>query len=134
MNIDQVILELIQQEEVTDQAGLRERLAADGFDVTQPTLSRHLKRLGVEKVAGVYRRVERTTVSVPDYQLALAPPNLIVLRTRPGHAQVIAVLLDETEVNGVAGTLAGDDTIFIAASDADLAGVAARVKALLARE
>lgn len=133
MNIDQAILDLIEREDIAGQARLRERLAELGFDVTQPTLSRHLKRLDVEKITGVYRRVEHAAVSVPDYTLTLAPPNLVVLRTRPGHAQVLAVLLDGSELEGVAGTLAGDDAVFIALNDPDLQAVVARIEALLAQ-
>lgn len=131
MNVDQTILDLINAETIGDQAALRARLQALGLSITQPTLSRRLKRLNVRKVGGVYRRVERAAASVPDYQLTLAPPNLVVLRTRPGHAQVLAVLLDSVEIKGVAGTLSGDDAVFVAASDADLEAVAARVKAVL---
>lgn len=131
MNVDQVILDLINQESIGDQAALRAQLKTHGYVVTQPTLSRRLKRLNVRKVDGVYRRVERAATSVPDYELTLAPPNLIVLRTRPGHAQVLAVLLDSVEIKGVAGTLSGDDAVFVAISDADLQATAARVKAVL---
>lgn len=131
MTIDQAILDLIQRETLMDQAGLRERLTALGFDVTQPTLSRHLKRLNVEKVAGVYRRVEREVAGVPDYTLTLVPPNLIVLKTQPGHAQVFGLRLDGSDIEGVMGTLAGDDTVFIAVSGQDLQTVLARIEALL---
>lgn len=131
MTIDEAIRELIGEDAITDQATLQERLAGRGHSVTQPTLSRHLRRLGVRKVNGVYRHEERSGFSVPNYELKPVPPNLLVLKTVPGHAQVLAVRLDGESIEGMAGCVAGDDTVFIA-GEGSLDGLAERVRAVLA--
>lgn len=134
MNIDETILDLIGNEPIATQTRLRKLLAERGFDVTQPTLSRHLKRLSIQKRSGSYRRVERAAMDAPDRDVKLAPPNMIVYRTPPGHAQLLAVLLDSNDIEGVAGTLAGDDVVFIAAGDPDLDAVVTRIEAILTRD
>jgi transcriptional regulator of arginine metabolism len=134
VNIDQAILSLIESEDIVSQARLRARLAELDFVVTQPTLSRHLGRLSIQKQSGVYRRVERVEMNAPDHEISLVPPNLIVCRTRPGRAQLLAVLLDDGDIDGMAGTLAGDDVVFIAVNHPDLEAVAARVEALFTRD
>ncbi len=119
MTVDETILQLIQEESIGDQSTLRERLSGMGHSVTQPTLSRHLKRLGVRKIRGAYRQTEQSADLVPEYSLTIAPPNLVILKTKPGHAQVLAVLLDAENIPGAAGSIAGDDTVFIAAERPD---------------
>lgn len=119
MTLDDIILELVDSADHADQAGLARTLERRGFAVTQPTLSRHLRRLGVRKVNGVYRRAEeQPPAGLPGYELRPAPPNLLVVKTRPGHAQLLGVHLDQQEIAGVIGTVAGDDTIFIAVGGA----------------
>ena len=85
-----------------------------GHDLTQPTLSRHLKKLHVQKSEGRYRRVDAPHVALPTFSIVEAPPNLLILRTDPGFASALAVKLDHAEIPGLAGTIAGDDTIFLA--------------------
>ncbi|MCG8434904.1 MAG: hypothetical protein MJA83_12810, partial [Gammaproteobacteria bacterium] len=114
MTVDRRILEVIEEQEIVDQAMLLALLNKEGFALTQPTLSRHLRGLSVRKVNGRYQQVDEPAEEKIAYTLTQAPPNLLVARTRPGHAQVLAVQLDSQLVEGVAGTLAGDDTIFIA--------------------
>jgi transcriptional regulator of arginine metabolism len=124
MDLDSAILQVLEREEVSDQAVLQERLESAGHTPSQSTLSRRLRRLNVRKVDGRYQRVDEEPAAVaarliPDAQLIEAPPNLIVLRTAPGFAQVLAVRLDRerVQVPGIAGTIAGDDTVFVAVSD-----------------
>lgn len=112
--LDQAILHLLERHELTDQEGLQRALARQGHDVTQSTLSRHLKKLHVQKVDGVYRRVEAPRPALPTFALSPVPPNLLVLRTEPGFANALAVKLDHAVIPGLAGTIAGDDTIFLA--------------------
>lgn len=128
MGVDETILQLIDQGDIGDQATLRERLRDKGHVLTQPTLSRHLKRLNVRKERGRYRYVERPNVGVPDFRLIPIEPNLIVLRTHPGYAQALAVKLDSDNVPGIAGTIAGDDTVLIAAQDDNLQLVCDRIR------
>lgn len=114
MSLDQAIVRLIDEVRVTDQAQFLELLKQRGFFLTQPTLSRHLKKLSVMKRDGHYQRVETGTAEVPAYSLAQVPPNLMVLKTRPGHAQLVGYRLDSAHITGLTGTVAGDDTVFIA--------------------
>lgn len=120
------ILELIDQEAVASQEELRQRLAARGIEATQATISRDLKDLGLVKRAGdgAYVRpgVERSSPATGE-QLKKAIGTLVrglervdalvILRTDPGQAQSVAVLIDRVKLAEVAGTIAGDDTILI---------------------
>lgn len=120
------ILEVIDREAVASQEELRVRLSAQGIEATQATISRDLKELGLVKRAGdgAYVRpgVERSSPAT-DEQLrrALATlvrtlervGNLVVVRTDPGQAQGVAVLVDRAQLSEVAGTIAGDDTVLV---------------------
>jgi transcriptional regulator of arginine metabolism len=117
MTVDQAILRLIEKYEIADQAALLQRLAAQGIELTQSTLSRHLKKLSVQKREGRYQRVETPRLGMPAFQLREAPPNLLVLTTTPGFAQAMAELLDQSQLPAIAGTIAGDNTVFIALAD-----------------
>lgn len=112
--LDQAILALLDRHDLSDQETLQKHLERLGFEVTQSTLSRHLKKLHVQKVEGVYRKVEAPRPALPEFSITQAPPNLLVLRTAPGFANALAVRLDGAPIPGLAGTIAGDDTVFIA--------------------
>ena len=114
MDLDSLILELLDGAPIADQGDLLVRLAAQGHELTQSTLSRRLKRLGVQKVHGFYRRVEAGAQALPGVTITEAPPNLLVLRTAPGFAQALGLSIDADPVPGQMGTLAGDDTVFVA--------------------
>ena len=114
MTLDEAILRLTEEREVTDQAIFLDLLKKEGHKVTQPTLSRHLSKLGVQKMAGRYQRVEPIPTELPAYAVSAAPPNLVIIKTRPGYAQALAVLVDQHAIDGMVGTLAGDDTVIIA--------------------
>jgi transcriptional regulator of arginine metabolism len=141
MNLDDTLLRLISEREISDQSVLQELLEAEGHAPSQSTLSRRLKKLGVQKVAGRYQRVAPVVPPVvaavprPLLRIIEAPPNMLVLKTAPGYAQVFALALDrEPDVPGLAGTVAGDDTIFVAATDPSrLREVRAAVERLMAR-
>jgi len=113
MTLDDAILQLVEAMELTGQSELQEQLRKVGHRVTQSTLSRHLKKLGIQKVAGRYQRLEPPSIESPGFSITVAKPNLLVINTRPGHAQLLAVLLDENRPEHVAGTLAGDDTVLV---------------------
>jgi transcriptional regulator of arginine metabolism len=120
------ILELIDKDAVTSQEALREQLDARGIHVTQATLSRDLKAMGLVKRAGdgAYVRpgAERGGAAMGE-QMRKAVMSLvrsfervdtfIVIRTDPGQANGLAVLMDRVKVPEVAGTVAGDDTILL---------------------
>jgi transcriptional regulator of arginine metabolism len=114
MTLDESILRLTEEREVTDQAIFLDLLKKEGHKVTQPTLSRHLSKLGIQKLAGRYQRVDPIPTELPAYAVSAAPPNLVIIKTRPGYAQALAVLVDQYAIDGMVGTLAGDDTVFIA--------------------
>jgi transcriptional regulator of arginine metabolism len=128
------LLDVVDREAVTSQEGLRERLAARGIPVTQATISRDLKELGLVKRAGdgAYVRPGATTASpaVLDHlrravsQLARAFERvdpLIVVRTDRGQAQGLAEWIDRAHLSEVAGTIAGDDTILLVCRGAEAA-------------
>ena len=120
------ILEIVDSEAVASQDELRQRLSTRGIEATQATISRDLKDLGLVKRAGdgAYVRpgVERSSPATSE-QLRRAIATLVravervdalvVVRTDPGQAQSLAVLLDRAKLDEVAGTVAGDDTILI---------------------
>lgn len=114
---------------IPSQHDLAARLAARGIEATQATLSRDLKDLGVVKGPEGYRLGHVTPTNGHGTQEHLlqdvlathvlsvdAAPPLIVLKTGPGRAQIVALELDRAGVPGVVGTIAGDDTIFLAAA------------------
>jgi transcriptional regulator of arginine metabolism len=128
------ILELVDREAVSSQEELRMKLSGLGITATQATLSRDLKELGLVKRAGdgAYTRpgTERTNPATGE-QLRRAAATLVrglerveqllVIRTDPGQAQGLGVLLDRSRLVEVAGTVAGDDTILLICRGADQA-------------
>lgn len=127
MDLDSLILQLLEASVIADQSELLARLTAEGHDLTQSTLSRRLKRLGVQKVQGRYRRVEHSAQTLPEVTVTEVPPNLLVLRTAPGFAQALGLSVDADPVPGQMGTLAGDDTVFVAVLPERLAEVKAHL-------
>jgi transcriptional regulator of arginine metabolism len=132
MDLDTLILQLLEGFPIADQGELQAQLAARGHELTQSTLSRRLKRLGVLKVQGRYRRTEAPAQSLPDVTISEAPPNLLVLRTAPGFAQALGLGLDADPVPGQVGTLAGDDTVFVAVLPERMAQVKAHLMRVVA--
>lgn len=125
------IKELIIENDISTQDMLVEFLNADGYNVTQATVSRDIKKLGLTKEFenGVNKYVLKSDfVNSHDYlmfrngTISITPAqNLIVIKCKAGLANAICVFLDELELEGLVGTLAGDDTIFIATIDNDSA-------------
>jgi len=135
MSTDQQILEIIENEAVRDQATLLSRLAARGLSLTQPTLSRHLRKLSIRKREGRYQVSQEPVAMLPRLELSLCPPNLLILKTDPGHGQMLGLHLDKRQPAGMAGTVAGDDTIFIAAeAGMDLEALRRNIEAVFGRE
>lgn len=116
-SVDQAILGLLERHDIVDQEAFLRLLARQGHRLTQSTLSRHLKKLHIHKSDGVYRRSDPARAALPAFTIAEAPPNLLVLRTQPGFANALALRLDAAELPGLVGTIAGDDTVFIAVAD-----------------
>ncbi len=119
------ILDLLRHGAVATQEDLCEKLAHRGIHVTQATVSRDIVELGLVKTRDGYQAPESANPAQPPQpplglvlkeflrEVRLAS-NLVVLRTHPGNAHSIAVALDAAHWPEVAGTVAGDDTIFVA--------------------
>ncbi|MBI4882874.1 MAG: arginine repressor [Actinobacteria bacterium] len=147
----QTIARLIGKVSVCNQPQLVELLAAHGIAATQATVSRDLEDLGAVKV-----RVPggETVYAIPEYEPARVAPqdqlrrvmgewvaevkrsgNILILRTPPGCAHVVASALDRSGIDSLLGTVAGDDTLMCVADESvggdslaavlrDLAGLA----------
>ncbi len=136
----EAIRRLIRGEKVATQEDLRELLADQGFDVTQGTLSRDLARLGARRAPAaeggtVYELPPEGAASPPGVLEALDPlvrgvrdnGTLVVVHTTPGAAQAVALALDQARLPEVLGTIAGDDTVFVAPVQAASASRLTRV-------
>ena len=140
-----LIRKLISKGDITSQARLVELLAGEGFSVTQATVSRDLDALGAVKVENSNGVESYTTAvdrpvlseaearlrrSVSDFVDEIAVSgNIVVVRTPPAAAHLVASAIDTSDMKGVLGTVAGDDTlIVIAAPDLGGAEVAAKIE------
>ena len=115
----QKILDLIRAKPIGTQEDLRTMLERAGVPSTQSSVSRDLEELGVVKQHGHYT-LPRTNGAAARGLLSLdnAGESLIIARTVPGHASPVAVEIDAADIPEVVGTIAGEDTIFIAVRDA----------------
>jgi len=115
----QRILSLIQAKPIGTQADLRTLLERSGVPATQSSLSRDLDELGVVKQRGHYT-LPRTNGTTTRGLLSLdhAGDCLVIARTIPGLASAVAVEIDAAALPEVVGTIAGEDTIFIAVREA----------------
>lgn len=134
------ILRLLQHAAVRRQGELVELLRREGHEVTQSSVSRDLRDLGVLKAGGRYLPPDAMQRSLDDFGalrqfvrgVATAGVTLTVLRTTTGSAQSVAIAIDQAAWPEVVGTISGDDTIFIATTDdAAQATLVARLRALL---
>ncbi|HYK22988.1 MAG TPA: hypothetical protein VEV42_19750 [Pyrinomonadaceae bacterium] len=115
----QQILSLIRAKPIGTQEDLRALLEKAGVAATQSSVSRDLEELGVVKQHGHYT-LPRTDGAAARGLLSLdhAGDNLIIARTVPGLASAVAVEIDAAAIPEVVGTIAGEDTIFIAVREA----------------
>lgn len=119
---------LLEEGEISTQEDLVKELRAQKFTVTQSTISRDLSRLNAIKTRDSGGRI---VYRLPDDVMIPTPPgnemrgllvdihyneSLIVVKTTPGSASLLARLLDQSKPEGILGTIAGDDTIFVAPS------------------
>lgn len=127
------LLKVIATEEIRDQSVLLERVKNLGYAMTQSTLSRRLKKMGVRKKHGVYIAPNSPDIGISSLikRIDESPPNLLVLHTPPGHAHALAYKLDYISSNDpdstsnldennqdigfpeIVGTIAGDDTVLV---------------------
>lgn len=110
------ILSLIRAKRVGTQAELTEHLVRAGFEATQSSISRDLEELGIVKNQGRYvlPQNEQSARSRGLLSLDSAGDALVVAKCEPGMSSAIAVEIDRALIPEVVGTLAGEDTIFIA--------------------
>jgi transcriptional regulator of arginine metabolism len=120
------ILRILRAAPVRKQDELVHRLREEGHEVTQSSISRDLRDLGVLKAGGRYLPPEDGNRSLDDFGtlrqfvrgVATAGSALTVLRTTIGAAQSVAIAIDKAAWPEVVGTISGDDTIFIATDNA----------------
>lgn len=131
LNRHQKILELIKLYPINTQEELLDKLRAEGYSVTQSTVSRDIKSLRLQKSLsqdGKYRYIAPevksaemkssfTGILSSSVISAEAAVNLVVVKTYSGMASAACAAIDSMEFAGVVGSLAGDDTIFIACKD-----------------
>lgn len=114
------ILKLISARAISTQEELSRLLQKKGYPVTQSSISRDLLELGIIKANGNYAMPQKpkNAVSLGLLSLEKAGENLIVAKCEPGLASAVAVRIDSAWLEQIIGTIAGDDTIFIAVKDA----------------
>jgi transcriptional regulator of arginine metabolism len=111
----QKILSLIQAKSVGTQEDLRALLDKAGVPATQSSVSRDLEELGIVKQHGRYTLPRANGASARGLlSLDQAGDSLVIARTLPGLASAVAVEIDAAAIADVVGTIAGEDTIFIA--------------------
>ena len=125
------ILRLVRGGAVRSQEELRALLRRRGFAVAQPTLSRDLRELGLHRTPTGYAPPPDASAAVPEGRRAASldrilgemvlavhvAGTLVVVRTPPAGAHPVARAIDEALLEGVVGTIAGDDTVFVATPD-----------------
>lgn len=111
------ILNLIRAKPIGTQEALREYLERAGVPATQSSVSRDLEDLGVIKHHGRYALPQAIGDTRGLVSLDVAGEVLIVARCLPGRASAVAVEIDDAAIPEIVGTLAGEDTIFIAVRD-----------------
>ncbi|MGI6244018.1 MAG: arginine repressor [Prevotella sp.] len=122
---------IISSKELGSQEEVLQELRREGFELTQATLSRDFKQLKVAKAASMngqyvyvlpnetmYKRVHKPLsalemIQTPGFLSINFSGNIAVIKTRPGYASSIAYNIDNSNVEEILGTIAGDDTIFI---------------------
>ena len=116
----QTILDLIRARNIERQDELTESLSKKGFTATQSSVSRDLDELGIVKINGYYSLPQTQTIQEFGlFNLEVAGENMIVAKCGSGLASAVCVRLDAAKIKEIIGTIAGDDTIFIAVKDRD---------------
>ncbi len=140
----QIVLDIISKTEVNTQEELLTILAEKGLAVTQATVSRDIKDLGLIKTTGL---VKKYRYVLPDEARAggkaaeqfrhavkcvLKAMNTVVVKTISGNGNAVAALIDNMNIEWIVGTIAGDDTIFaVAKNEEDADKIVAELTALL---
>lgn len=114
-----IILKLIKEKEIRTQEELTRSLEKFGFKTTQSSLSRDIAELGLTKQHGSYiippRGMHGSTPLVTE--IDSAGPNMLVVKTLVGMAAPVGITIDGQKNSDIIGTIAGDDTVFVALSN-----------------
>ena len=127
------ILELIQKNEIGTQEELSDLLEKEGYHVTQATVSRDIKELKLIKVLGQdgrYKYASNKTADAPTSErylnlirdmvlFASSSENIVVIKTLNGCANAACEAIDSLHLEGVLGTIAGDNTIFVVTTSSE---------------
>ena len=132
--IEGYILSIVQNHNISEQIELQNMLQEKGYNLSQATLSRKLKKLNIVKVGSIYKIIDFKTPHHPIIlNLQISDSGIIILHTHPGNASNLAYFIDQKYVTynfknsneaKILGTIAGDDTVMmILRSKADAAQV-----------
>jgi transcriptional regulator of arginine metabolism len=113
----ELLAEIIRSKRIGGQKKLLRELLRFGIRATQASVSRDLMELGIVKIKGFYHLPSFGTEKVPIGEIMevdTAGDNLIVIKTPPGQASMTALAVDRMKIPGIVGTVAGDDTFFVA--------------------
>lgn len=113
----EILAEIVRSKSIASQGLLLKELERQGIQATQASISRDLVELGIVKIKGIYRLPSLVATKAPMGQIVdidTAGENLIIIKTPPGQASMTALAVDRAKIPGVVGTVAGDDTFFIA--------------------
>ena len=131
------ILDIISKKEIETQEDLVRELMNNGFNVTQATISRDIKELGLIKTLSENNNYKYTTVKSQDIKISnkflnvyreavltiIVANNMVVVKTLSGSANAVAMVIDQLNFPEKLGTIAGDDTLIVIAqnnSDAEI--------------
>ncbi|MBR4267930.1 MAG: ArgR family transcriptional regulator [Bacteroidales bacterium] len=122
-----LICQIIENETVRSQQDILEKLAEQGVEITQASLSRYLKEIQASRIPDgrgsyVYKMppTSARTVSMISNEVIsveFVGPNMVVFRTDGGYADAVTVQIDERKLDLIAGTVSGDDTILVIIRD-----------------
>lgn len=119
------IRRIVREERIRTQRDLVERLKDEGFVCTQATISRDVTEMGLRKLPeGVYVLAEDLHLQRMISELVISvvgTGSLVLVKSTPGTAPGVAAALDGAELEGILGSIAGDDTVLIIAADEDSA-------------
>lgn len=140
---------LLANRQISSQEDILKALNDDGYAITQSTLSRDMKLLKVAKVSAAHGGYRYMLPGASFYKRVIPPEqiaekirlhgflsisfsgNMGVIKTTPGHAPSIAYQIDNSELDSILGTIAGDDTIFLVVregvNDADVVNALGRL-------
>jgi transcriptional regulator of arginine metabolism len=134
------LLQLVRQEPLSSQQEIRDRLASLGHAATQSTISRDLEELGLVRVRDPRGRLHyappeearasgattRLRAVLGEFVASVeSSGNLVVVVTSPGTASAVAEVIDKAGVEGVLGTVAGDNTVLVVAREGAKGGTLA---------